>query len=183
MLRAVTARSKFVIFKGKKPCGFRACANTLLLCLLGGQLPSSFSAPSKKDKTRSRGTTRKPNKTRVIMATAAEIRNKEKARVQTGAMKGLGRLVIFTPNKTTDDGMRWCQVDIKDLVRVPPGVDSNTRLSKKARQAKVVLESKDPDTDSYVAQIFARVEEGRILHGNRSKQLKTNVFLPRSCQG
>ncbi len=115
------------------------------------------------------------------MATANEIRSKEKARVQTGVMKGLGRLLIFTPTKTTDDGMRWSQVDIKDLARVPLGVDAETRLSKKARQTKVVLESKDPDTESYVAQIFARVEEGKRPHGNRSKN--PMFFSKRSLQG
>ncbi len=103
------------------------------------------------------------------MATAAEIRSKEKARVQTGVMKGLGRLLIFTPTRTTDDGMRWSQVDVKDLARLPLGVDAKTRLSKKARQTKVVLESKDPDTDSFVAQIFARVEEGKKPYRNRKK--------------
>ncbi len=98
------------------------------------------------------------------MASAAEARAKERSRVKSGTMNGLGRLVLYkdTAEKVEGDPdaepTHWSQVPVKTLEVVPPGVEAGMRLSKTLRKTRSLLKAKNQAP--FKAFVFARVEAG-----------------------
>ncbi len=102
------------------------------------------------------------------MASSAQARNKEKARIKAGMMEGVGRLVFYNPAGDVDDANRWYHLDMKDLAAAPLGVEATIRLTKKTRQTNLPFSAKDPDVGIFNAFLFCRVESGKKPRENPS---------------
>ena len=98
------------------------------------------------------------------MSSAADARAKERNRVKSGTMNGLGRLLLYRdkPQKPSGDPegepTHWSQVPMKNLEHVPPGIEAGLRLTKAMRKSRVLL--KEKGRIPMKAFVFCRVEEG-----------------------
>ncbi len=103
-------------------------------------------------------------KLRGIMSSAADARAKERNRVKSGSMNGLGRLLIYRDKaqkpegRPDDEATHWSQVNMKPLEHVPPGVEAGLRMTKAMRKSRVLL--KEKGFVPMKAFVFCRVEEG-----------------------
>ncbi len=98
------------------------------------------------------------------MSSAADARAKERTRVKSGVMNGLGRLLLYRDKAEKLDGnskveaTHWSQVTLKSLEYVPPGVEAGVRLTKNMRKSRVLFKAKHQAP--FKAFVFARIEEG-----------------------
>ncbi len=101
------------------------------------------------------------------MSSAAESRAKERNRVKSGTMNGLGRLLLYRDKAQKPSGdpdgeaTHWSQVPLKSLEHVPPGIEAGLRLSKAMRKSRVLL--KEKGYAPIKAFVFCRVEEGKFF--------------------
>ncbi len=99
------------------------------------------------------------------MASAADARAKERTRVKSGIMNGLGRLLLYrdkaekVEGNSTVEATHWSQVPLRSLEYVPPGVEAGVRLTKNMRKSRALFKAKQQAP--FKAFVFARIEEGK----------------------
>ena len=84
----------------------------------------------------------------------------ERARVRSGTLTDLGRLMLWSPSKAPGESSHFSVTTVRGLSSLPPGVEAGQKLTVEERTKVRLLTYTGGGVKQWRSAIFARCEKG-----------------------
>ncbi len=102
-----------------------------------------------------------PDLTTTGMSLSDDDMVKERARVKSGTLRKVARLVLFSPDIPVEEKGHWSIQPLQNIKNKPVDVVADVRLSNDARMERRLFKYKTPGGGQWDSMVFCRVEEGK----------------------